>query len=351
MKAESRLFENFKLNTLFTLQNRIVMAPMTRLKADDNYVPTQLMVDYYARRADTGLIITEGTVITPMGRGHNNVPGQFEQVQIAGWKKVTDAVHNKGGLIFNQIWHVGRVSHPSLSNGNLPISASATVMTGRIPRMEGLTYGAARAVTREEIADLIAGFAKAAVNARKAGFDGIEIHGANGYLIDQFLHYDTNKRTDEYGGTPENMARFAYEVVKACGEAIGYERVGIRLSPAAYVNEIVGDVKDADVFITLLSQLEQLPIAYVHTGNFNDATHYSELHDLTMSEFVRKHYQGIVIGCGSYTLDTAEMAVENNQVDLVAMGRPFIANPDLISLLLTKAEIKLYDVSMLQTLY
>jgi N-ethylmaleimide reductase len=193
MKNQNILLNSFKLNNLLTLKNRIVMAPMTRLKADDNFVPTVTMAEYYARRADAGLIVTEGTVIAPNGRTYNNVPGLFTDAQIEGWQRVTDAVHLNKGLIFAQIWHVGRVSHSSLQLGELPISASATLMSGRIARTENLTFGKSRAATLAEIEELIQGYANAAANAIKAGFDGIEIHGANGYLIDQFLHYDTNK--------------------------------------------------------------------------------------------------------------------------------------------------------------
>jgi N-ethylmaleimide reductase len=351
MKTQSILLDSFKLNNLLTLKNRIVMAPMTRLKADDHYVPTASMAEYYARRADAGLIVTEGTVIAPNGRGYNNVPGLFNEAQIEGWRHVTEAVHFNKGLIFAQIWHVGRVSHPSLQHGELPISASETMMSGRIARTENLTFGQSRAATLAEIEELIQAYANAATNAIKAGFDGIEIHGANGYLVDQFLHYDTNKRIDEYGGNSENMARFAIDIVKACGEAIGYERVGIRLSPAAYLNEITQDRRDADVFAYLLSQLNYLPIAYVHTGNFNDAVIYAELNNMTMSGFIRTHYKGFVIGCGSYTFEAAEHAVSSGEFDLIALGRPFIANPDLVSMLHAKEELRPYDVSLLQTLY
>jgi N-ethylmaleimide reductase len=347
MKNPNTMLAKFKLNDLFTLKNRIVMAPMTRLKADDQFVPTEIMAQYYARRADAGLIVTEGVVIAANGRGHNNVAGLFNQAQVDGWRQVTDAVHLHQGVIFAQIWHVGRVSHHSLFSGELP----ETIMSGRIPRTEDLSYGKSRAATKSEIEELIQAYANAAVNAIKAGFDGIELHGANGYLIDQFLHYDTNKRLDEYGGSVENMARFALDVVKSCGDAIGYERVGIRLSPAAYLNEIKTDVRDADVFAYLLTQLNDLPIAYVHTGNFDDAVVYAELNNMTMSRFIRTHYQGYVIGCGSYTADAAEQAISEGDFDLIAMGRPFIANPNLVSMLHTKEQLRAYDASMLQTLY
>lgn len=350
MSSRHNLFSPYVLNSLLTLKNKIVMAPMTRAKADDQHVPTEMMIKYYEKRADAGLIITEGTVIGPNALGYPNVPGIFNAAQIAGWNKVTDAVHNKNGLIFMQIWHVGRVSHPHFLSGELPISASETVMNAAIPRSAPLTYGKSRAATLKEINDLVKAYANAAKNAIQAGFDGIEIHGANGYLIDQFLHYDTNRRLDEYGGTPENMTRFALEVVNACGEAIGYERVSIRLSPGAYLNEIVGDKRDADVFKFLLNELNHLPIAYVHTGNFNDAQVFNELDEMTMTTFMRTYYQGTLIACGGYNLKNAEDRISNDEFDLVAMGRPFIANPDLINMLKQNAELKPYHVSMLDSL-
>lgn len=345
------LFNKYHLNKQLTLKNRIVMAPMTRTKAADDLTATEDMAAYYARRADAGLIITEGTIIQPDGLGYTNVPGIFTRAQIDHWKHVTEKVHQQHGLIFNQIWHVGRVSHPSLIGNKLPISASETTMSGRISRSNGLTYGKSRAATLDEIHDIINNYATAAKNAIEAGFDGVEIHGANGYLIDQFLHHHTNLRTDNYGGSTENRARFALEIVKACGEAIGYERVGIRLSPGAYLNEIIGDASDALVFKYLLTELNQLPIAYVHTGNFNDANTFPELGDTTMTAFLRKHYKGTLIACGSYTPDKAAQMIKDHQFDLIAFGRPFIANPDFIQRLYHNETLKPYDASMLNTLY
>lgn len=351
MQATNVLFTKYELNDLFTLKNRIIMAPMTRVNADADSNPTKQMADYYSRRADAGLIVTEGTLIRGDALGHRNVPGIFSQEQIKHWRMVTDAVHANHGLMFIQLWHVGRVSHPAFLNGNLPISASATEMTGNISRSGGLTFGKSRAVTIEEIKQLIIDYGIAAKNAIAAGADGVEIHGANGYLIDQFLHYNTNLRTDEYGGTPENMMRFALEVVKACGEAIGFERVGLRLSPGAYLNQIVGDERDGLVFRYLLEQLNQFPLAYVHTGNFNDANRFKELNDLTMTEFMRKFYRGTLMAAGSYTLERAQEAITNAEFDLVALGRPFIANPDLIKKMQSQSSLTAYDVSMLNRLY
>jgi 2,4-dienoyl-CoA reductase-like NADH-dependent reductase (Old Yellow Enzyme family) len=345
------LFDKYPLTPNLTLKNRIVMAPMTRVKADAAGVPTQAMADYYARRAEAGLIVTEGTVINWGARGHDFVPGIFTPEQVAGWRRVTGAVHEKHGVIFSQLWHVGRVSHPSFLNGELPVSASATVMTGRISRSDGLMFGPARAASLAEIEELIAAYVHSAKCAVEAGFDGIEIHAANGYLIDQFLHHHTNLRDDQYGGSIENRARFALEVVKACGAAIGFDRVAIRLSPGAYLNEIVGDVRDADVFKYLFAQLNSLSLAYVHTGNFDHTITFPECEDLTMTQFMRKYCQGTLIAAGSYDVAAVQKDIQAGYFDLVAIGRPFIANPDLISRLLNDQPLAKYDVSMLNNLY
>lgn len=351
MTTTDRLFQSYQLHKNLVLKNRIVMAPMTRAKADDNSNPTIAMADYYAKRADAGLIITEGTIISPDAKGYNNIPGLFSSQHIDGWRRVTDKVHSNGGHIFSQLWHVGRVSHPHFLNGNLPISASETVMTGRINRTEDLQFGKSRAATVAEIQSIVEDYVRAAKNAIKAGFDGIEIHGANGYLIDQFLHYHTNHRTDAYGETPENMARFALEIINACGEAIGFNKIGLRLSPGGYLNQIVGDMRDNKVFQYLLTQLNQYPIAYVHTGNFNDKTQFPELSNLTMTGFMREHYKGTLIASGSYDFNEANLQIQKNEFDLIAIGRPFIANHDLISRLQNKSAIETYHGSMLTTLY
>lgn len=351
MESENILFSEYKLNNLIKLKNRIIMAPMTRAKASDDASPTDTMADYYARRADAGLIISEGALIQGDALGHYNIPGIYTPNHINKWKYITEKVHRNGGVIFLQLWHVGRVSHPAFLQGKLPISPSKTFMSGKIYRCNHLKYGESREATLQEIKELIDNNAIAAENAIKAGFDGVEIHGANGYLIDQFLHHHTNKRTDDYGGSPENMAKFALDIVRKCGEAIGYNKIGIRLSPGAYVNEIIGEEADANVFKYLLAQLNQYPIAYVHTGNINDKQRFPELSNMTMSEFIRKYYHGNFIACGSYTVETAAQGITNNNFDLVAMGRAFIANFDLIKRLKNKENLRNYDSMMLDTLY
>lgn len=351
MQMTDLLLSPYQLNNTITLKNRIVMAPMTRNMATEDLSPTEAMAQYYARRADTGLIITEGTIIRPDAKGYSNAPGIFTDAHINAWRKTTEAVHASNGIIFQQIWHVGRVSHPEFLNGELPVAPSATMMKERVKRAQGLNYGQSRAVTAEEIKQLIASYATAAKNAVAAGFDGIEIHGANGYLIDQFLHYDTNHRTDEYGATPANMARFALEVVLACGNAIGFERVGIRLSPVGYLNEIGRDNRDASIFEYLLVQLNQLSIAYVHVGNNDDSNVFAELNNLSMTQFMRHHYQGTLIACGNYNFANARAGILADEFDLVAIGRPFIANPDLIARLQNKQVLQRYEINMLNNLY
>ena len=350
MLKPTELLQPTKLNSTISLQNKIVMAPMTRAHALTDGTPSKDMVQYYAKRADAGLIVTEGAIISESATGYANVPGIHTTKHVEAWKKVTDAVHEKGGVIFLQIWHVGRVSHPSFLGGELPISASATRMQGRIRRSTGLYYGQSRQATLDEIRTVINQFANATTNAIQAGFDGVEIHGANGYLIDQFLHYDTNKRTDQYGDTPNNMAQFAIDIVDACIEKASAQRVGIRLSPGAYLNEIEGDNRDALVFKRLLEVLSTKNIAYVHTGNFDDSVTFRELDNKTMTAFIRENYNGRVIACGGYTVDTAENHIMNKDFDLVALGKPFIANPDLIQRLRDNIDLVDYQVSMLDSL-
>ncbi len=345
------LFIPYPLSQDLILKNKIIMAPMTRDKANDDLSPTPAMMDYYARRADAGLIITEGTIIHSDTRGYRNVPGIFTQKQIDAWHTVTDAVHQRDGRIFLQLWHLGRVSHPYYLNGQLPISASATQMSGRVFGSENLFYGASRAATLDDIKTIIEHYESAALNAIEAGFDGVEIHGANGYLLDQFLHYDTNQRSDQYGQTPENMARLVLEIVEAIGDTIGYHKTGIRFSPGTYLHQIKGDKRDAAVFEYLLEKLNHNPMAYVHTGNFDDAVIFPELNDKNMTAFMRTHYTGTLIACGSYGFAQAAQQIKNKNFDLIAIGRPFIANPDLIKRLQNHEQIHNYEDSMLRVLY
>lgn len=345
-----KLLESYPLSTEITLKNRVLMAPMTRRAAENDYTPGNVMVDYYARRADSGLIITEGTLVCDDALGYGNVPGIFTQKHIDKWAEITDKVHQNNGLIFLQLWHNGRVSHPSFHQGRLPIAPSAIQLDIPLGKSD-LLCGLSREASIDEIQGLIATYALAAKNARAAGFDGVEIHGANGYLVDQFLHYCSNKRTDQYGETPENMARFCLEIVKACGDAIGFGRVGLRLSPGGYLNGIETVLADQAVFHYLLDTLNQYPIAYVHTGAFDDGVSYERLGHQTMTAFMRPHYHGTLVASGAYTVESAEKGIQEKQFDLIALGRPFIANPALIQHIKDTQPLKAYTPELLHPVY
>ena len=342
------LFQPFKLNETLTLNNRIVMAPLTRCMSDEDLVPTDAMVEYYGRRADTGLIITEATLISADGQGYPNTPGLFTDKQIEGWKKVTQRVHQNGGKIFAQLWHTGRVAHPSFFGGDKVIAPSAIGVEGTVPRMRHLTYLTPTPASKEEIQRLVADFAKASQNAIEAGFDGVEIHGANGYLIDQFLHYSSNQRDDEYGQTAENMSRFALEVMDAVVEAIGSDRVGLRLSPGAYFN-VEADPRDRDVFDYLLKQLEARDLAYLHVGIFDDAMTFEHLGG-TASQYMRAQYSKTLIGVGGFDAQTGNEAIEAGKFDLLAIGRPLIANPDYVEKVKSGQALTPYSEEMLTSL-
>ena len=342
------LLTPYRLNDTIELKNRVLMAPLTRCMADENLVPTQDMVEYYARRADTGLIISEATIIRPDGQGYPTTPGLFTREQIQGWKKVTDAVHANGGKMFAQLWHVGRVAHPHFFDGEV-LAPSAIGVEGSVPRMRELTYITPKAATIDDIKSLIADFAKAAENAIEAGFDGVEIHGANGYLIDQFLHYEANVREDEYGQTPQNMARFALEVTDAVIAALGNERTALRVTPGAYFN-MSEDNRDKAVFDYLLPELEKRNLAYLHGGIFDDSTTFESLEGKTTSEFLRAGYKGTLVGVGSYSFESAKEAINEGKFDLIAIGRPLIANPDYISKVTNGEELVPYSDEMLAEL-
>jgi 2,4-dienoyl-CoA reductase-like NADH-dependent reductase (Old Yellow Enzyme family) len=342
------LLTPYRLNDTIELKNRVLMAPLTRCMADENLVPTQDMVEYYARRADTGLIISEATIIRPDGQGYPTTPGLFTREQIEGWKKVTDAVHANGGKMFAQLWHVGRVAHPHFFDGEV-LAPSAIGVEGSVPRMRELTYITPKAATTDDIKSLIADFAKAAENAIEAGFDGVEIHGANGYLIDQFLHYEANVREDEYGQTPQNMARFALEVTDAVIAAVGNERTALRVTPGAYFN-MSEDNRDKAVFDYLLPELEKRNLAYLHGGIFDDSTTFESLEGKTTSAFLRAGYKGTLVGVGSYSFESAKEAINEGKFDLIAIGRPLIANPDYISKVTNGEELVPYSDEMLAEL-
>ncbi|WP_435237719.1 alkene reductase [Psychromonas sp. PT13] len=349
----SKLLQPYNLNSLITLNNRILMAPLTRCMADDDLVPTQAMVEYYGRRAEAGLIISEAIIIRPDGQGYPNTPGLFSSAQIEGWKKVTTKVKQQGGKIFAQLWHTGRVAHPFYFQKNNNdcadvMAPSAIAVEGTVPRMRELTYQVPKEITEEDITQLVNDYAQAAKNAIEAGFDGVEIHGANGYLIDQFLHYDSNRRIDRYGETPENMSRFPLQVVDAIIAAIGHERTAIRVSPGAYFN-MAADVKDRQVFDYFLSQLTTRDLAYLHEGMFDDSMTFDYLGG-TVSAYLRANYSNTLVAAGGYTAESASNAIDENKFDLVAIGRAFIANPDYVSKVKQNDELVEYSEEMLTSL-
>jgi N-ethylmaleimide reductase len=323
-----QLFSPYALGNL-NLSNRIVMAPMTRSRALQN-VPNELMAQYYAQRATAGLIITEGTSPSPDGLGYARIPGIFTEDQVNGWKKVTSAVHTEGGKIFLQLMHTGRVGHPSNlpPGGRLvapsPVKLEATQMW---VDNEGLKeIPVAEELTPKEVIDAIADHIRAAENAIRAGFDGVEIHAANGYLIKQFLNPHTNRRTDIYGGTIANRSRFLFEVTEGIVHAIGKEKVGVRISPFGEFNETPAYPEAAETYRLIGSKLNELEIAYLH---INDQSAKGEPNELVHT--LREIFRRTLILCGGYTPVAAEKVLKDQVADLVSFARPFIPNPDLVA--------------------
>jgi len=340
-----KLLEPIKLSDEIELKNRIVMAPMTRCFSDPELVATPQMATYYAKRADAGLIITEATIVSPLAGAFPNTPGIFNQKQMEGWKQVTEAVHLANGKIFCQIWHTGRIAH-SHYTGEQPIAPSAISYDAVVPRTKGkLRHEMPKAMTTSEVKEVIGQYVQGAIYAIEAGFDGVEIHGANGYLVDQFLHQETNQRDDEYGGSSENRARFAIDVIDDIIKEIGAERLGIRLSPGAFY-QLQHEGGDEICFQYLLSELSKKSLAYVHISTPDASANFDYLGG-TCSSFIRKHYAGNLMGCGDYNPQQAEKDLSNNQVDLVAFGRPFISNPDFVSKCKNHQELVTYENDML----
>ena len=331
--STSPLFTPFKVGAV-TVPNRLALAPMTRSRANNpGNVPTDSTVKYYVQRASAGLLITEGSQISQQGVGYISTPGIHSAEQVAGWKKVTDAVHAAGGRIFIQLWHVGAISHPFFHNGDLPVAPSAVqpqhVKAFTPSGMEEIPTP--RALETAEVKAVVADFRKAAENAKAAGFDGVEIHGANGYLVDQFIQSGTNQRTDEYGGSVENRARFALEVVQAAVDVLGADRVGIRLAPTGNMGGIHDENRLA-TFSYVTEQLNKFGLAYLHViealpGHPMAAKAGQE----PVGPALRKIFTGPFILNGGYTQETAERALANNEADLIAFGVPYIANPDLVA--------------------
>ena len=314
------------------LKNRVVMAPLTRSRATADRVPTELMAEYYAQRASAGLIIAEATVISEEANGYEKTPGLFTDAQVEGWKKVTDAVHAKDGLIVSQLWHVGRVSHPDLLNGETPVSASTVQQAGHVSLLRPKRpYVLPRALEISEIHTIIEQFKQAAIRAKEAGFDGVELHAANGYLIDQFLQTKTNLREDEYGGSVENRARFLLEVVDALVEVWGAGRVGVHLAPRGDEHDM-GDHDPRETFGYAMEQLGQRQIAFFFTREY--------LAEDSMSEYLKERSNGVAY-IANMKLDRSSALdlLSSEKADAVSFGKAYIANPDLFERLVIDAEM------------
>jgi N-ethylmaleimide reductase len=342
----SILFTPFDLRG-YKLKNRLVMAPLTRNRAiHGSDAPQALNAEYYAQRASAGLIISEATQISPTAKGYAWTPGMYSPEQVAGWKLVTDAVHAKGGTIYAQLWHVGRISHPSLQPGGVaPVAPSALIPVGQKTFIENGTFteiGQPRALKLEEIPLIIEDYRKAAKNAMDAGFDGVEIHAANGYLIQQFLSDDANQRTDNYGGSITNRLRFALEVVEAVTGVVGGHRTGIRLSPLGAMNGIL-ETSPEKVYFPLVRELNRFELAYIHM--IEGATQGPrEFHGFDFHA-LRKEFKGPWMVNNNYTRELAIEAISSGYADLVAFGRPFIANPDLVKRFKLNAPLNEFDRS------
>ncbi len=328
----------------YTLPNRVVMAPLTRNRAGANLAPTALNAEYYTQRASAGLIISEASQISPQGMGYPNTPGIYSAEQVEGWKLVTEAVHQAGGRIFLQLWHVGRISHSSLQPGGaLPVAPSAIAPAGEAATYEGMVpFETPRALEIEEIAGIVEDYRKAAQNAMDAGFDGVEIHGANGYLIDQFLQDSTNQRTDAYGGSIENRARFLLEVTEAVVSVWGGDRVGVRLAPTGTFNDMAGSQR-AETFSYAVQALNRFGLAYLHLVEPR-ADLNPPAPELT-SGYFRSLFEGTIISAGGYDRDSGNEVLEAGDADLIAYGRWFISNPDLPRRFALNAELNEYDRS------
>jgi len=343
------LFSAFKLGSIH-LKNRIVMAPMTRSRAIDN-IPNDLMVTYYGNRANAGLIITEGTAPSPDGLGYARIPGLFNKEQVKAWKKVTDAVHAKSGKIVVQLMHTGRIAHPL----NLPdegivrgVSSVAAATTQMYTDQEGLQpLPVPREITMDEIDILIDEFVQSAQYAIEAGFDGVELHGANGYLLDQFLNSASNHRTDRYGGSPENRNRFVLELTKAVADAIGKDKTGIRLSPYGAFNDMRADEHTDQQYIQLAAGLKEIGIAYIHTVDHSSMG--APVVPDAVKEGIRNAFGGTIILSGGYDAARAEAELEEGKGKLVAFGRPFISNPDLVKRIALGAELAQPDFGTFYT--
>ncbi|MCV0029272.1 alkene reductase [Pseudomonas aeruginosa] len=335
------LFKTLQVGSI-TLPNRILLAPLTRARAGREHLPNALMAEYYAQRATGGLLITECTMVMPQtSTVFAAEPGIYSAEQIEGWKEVTSAVHAKGGRIFLQIWHAGRAAHPAMNAEPVVVSSSAKAIDGEVNTPQGkLPNAVPRALAINEIPAIVAAYAQAAKNAIEAGFDGVEVHGANGYLIDQFLRDGVNDRKDSYGGSLENRARFLFEVLDAVTTAIGADRVGVRISPLNSYNSMK-DSNPIALTAFLAERLNTYKLAYLHLLR-GDPFQVQKGDVLTVA---REHYKGVLIGNMGYSADEAAQAIEDGKLDAVAFGTSFLANPDLPARIKAGAPLNAPDAS------
>jgi 2,4-dienoyl-CoA reductase-like NADH-dependent reductase (Old Yellow Enzyme family) len=320
-----------------TLPNRVIMAPLTRARAGETRLPNRMMADYYAQRASAGLILSEATPVTPQGIGYADVPGVWSKEQTAGWKQVTQAVHDAGGRIFLQLWHVGRISDPVFLNGEPPVAPSAIAAQGHVSLLRPeRPYPTPRALRIEELPGVVEAYRQGAENAQAAGFDGVEIHGANGYLLDQFLQDGSNQRTDEYGGSVENRARLLLEVTDAVISVWGADRVGMHLAPRADAHSM-GDSNRAATFGHAAAELGKRKIAFI-------CAREAEGPD-SLGPQLKAAFGGVYIANEKFTGQSAQAALDAGWADAVAWGKDFIANPDLPERLRTGAPLNRWDAA------
>ena len=341
------LFDPVEMGLLM-LPNRILMAPLTRARATREAVPTPIMAEYYAQRAEAGLIISEATGVSRIGLGWPHAPGLWSDAQVEGWKPVVDAIHQAGGRIVAQLWHMGRLVHPSVGEGQ-PLSASATTAPAYAHTYEGKQpYVEARSLTRDEIEATLADYANAARNAVRAGFDGVQIHGANGYLIDQFLRDGTNLRTDEYGGPIENRLRFMREVVEAVSSEVGIGRTGIRLSPNGEVQGC-NDSDNPALFTAAAAELERLGVPWLELREPGPHSTFRATDEPPISPSIRRVYSGRLVLNSDYDGSSAQAKLDEHIADAISFGRPFIANPDLVGRIRGGAPLSRWDVATFYT--
>jgi len=336
------------ISTVLSAPHRIAMAPMTRMRTTQpGDIPNDLMAEYYAQRADAALIVTEATQISPQGKGYSHTPGIHTDAQVAGWRRVTEAVHRAGGRIFCQLWHVGRMSHSVFHDGAPPVAPSAIAPHARVflvdpdhPQGHMVDCPTPRALDTDEIPGIVADFAAAAQRAMQAGFDGVEVHGANGYLLDQFLRRTSNTRLDAYGGSIENRTRLAREVVDAVVDTVGADRTGLRIGP--HIKERgMDDPEAVDAVLHLAAAMDRRGIAYLHLveADWDDAPAIPD----DFRADLRARFGGLLIAAGGYDRGKAERMLGAGYLDLVAFGRPYVANPDLVDRLLKNRPLADYD--------